>query len=437
MIYQGAAGRIHSDVEVDSAEFTPDSCSWIASMTKLVTSVAVMRIVETGLVGLDHDVRHVVPQLAKVQVLRGFVGNDVPYLLENKTPITLRYSSLHFIYCPFPAQRRFVNPRHRLLIIVRADVHFRRQLLTHTSGFGYGSGDPDLIRWAKHTGRRESELKGDVEIWNTPLKFEPGQGWYYGTGCDWAGQVVEKLTKQTLGAFMQEHVFLPLGMNDTTFRPDALPHIQGRLVPTAHRDAKTGELASGERPSVREGAVDSGGAGLYSTAADYAKLLHSLLASLAGQDDALLERETVEDMLRPQLTSIQSCELKFLTDLFHDGMASDFEPGMPLDHGISGVVNLEDAPGKRRKGSMMWGGMANGHWVSASTCHLARGPASCLPERSTFLGEVLLKLDAQFLDRQAGIGATLITNILPHPDAVATKVWNELECAVYSDLITG
>jgi len=163
----------------------------------------------------------------------------------------------------------------------------RRQLLTHTSGFGYASGDPDLVRWAKHTGRRDKELQGAIEQWNTPLKFAPGQGWYYGVGCDWAGQVLEQLTQRTLGAFMQERVFDPLGMNDTTLRPDALPHIQHRLVPTAHRDPETGELTSGEGSSRRVGAVDSGGAGLYTTAGDYAKLLRSLLASLAGQESSL------------------------------------------------------------------------------------------------------------------------------------------------------
>ncbi|CAN8104362.1 unnamed protein product [Discula destructiva] len=365
VIYEGAAGRIHSDL--DAAQFSVDSCSWIASMTKIVTSAAVMRIVEDGLVGLDDDVRRFVPQLAKVQILRGFVGNDIPYLLENNVPITLR------------------------------------QLLTHTSGFGYANGDPDLIRWANHTGRKEEDLQGDAEAWNVPLKFAPGRGWYYGTGCDWAGQVVEKLTKQTLGEFMLDNIFQPLGMRSTTFNPDALPHIQDCLVPTASRDAGTGELISGDRPSTQEGTVNSGGAGLYTTAADFSKLLQSFLVSLAGQA-GLLKQETVEEMLRPQLVDVQSRELNFLADLFHDGMAPDFEPGMPLNHGISGVINLEDAPAKRKKGSMMWGGLCNGHW---------------------------------FVDRNAGIGATFITNVLPHPDAVATRAWDQLERAVYSDLMNG
>lgn len=244
-----------------------------------------------------------------------------------------------------------------------ADLQLSRQLLTHTAGFGYVFADPDLGRWAKHIGRNEENLKDSVERWNGPVKFTPGQGWYYGASIDWAGQVVERLTKQTLGEFMAENLFKPLGMSDTAFHPESLAHVQDRLVPTASRDAETGDLTSGGRPSWTKGSVDSGGAGLYTTAADFAKLLQSLLKASAGEE-AVLSHDTVEEMFTPQLTSVQKHGLKFLSDLFHDGMVPDFEPGMPLDHGISGVINMEDSPGKRKMGSMMWAGMSNGHWVS-------------------------------------------------------------------------
>lgn len=244
-----------------------------------------------------------------------------------------------------------------------ADSRFYRQLLTHTAGFGYAAADPDLGRWAKHAGRNEDDLKDNIERWNVPLKFAPGQGWYYGVGCDWAGQVVEKITKQTLGEFMAENLFKPLGMNDTTFHPESLAHIQDRLVPTARRDPETHDLTSGDRPSVTKGSADSGGAGLYTTAADFAKLLQSFLKALAGEE-TVLKHSAVEEMFKPQLTDAQRRELNFLADLFHDGLAPDFEANMPLDHGINGAINLEDASGKRKKGSMMWAGMSNGHWVS-------------------------------------------------------------------------
>lgn len=313
-----------------------------------------------------------------------------------------------------------------------------RQLLTHTSGFGYCFADPDLGRWAKHTGRNEEDLKDTVERWNSPLKFTPGQGWYYGAGCDWAGQVVEKLTKKTLGEFMTENLFKPLEMNDTTFHPELLIHGQDRLVPTARRDAETGELTSGDHPSSTKVSVEGGGAGLYTTAVDFAKLLQSLLKALAGEE-AILKQDAVEEMFKPQLTSIQSYELKFLTDLFHDGMVPEFEASLPLDHGIGGVINMEDSSGKRKKGSMMWAGMTNGHWVSnkRKSLHSSRGSERdpLYISQHSFQTRPLLNLE-QFIDRQSGIGATFLTNVLPHPDPVASRAWNELERAVYSDLIS-
>lgn len=247
-------------------------------------------------------------------------------------------------------------------------------MLTHTAGFGYGSADPDLGRWAKHIGRNEEDLQDAVEKWNIPLKFAPGQGWYYGVGLDWAGQLIEKLTNKTLGDFMTENLFQPLGMNDSTFHPDSLSQVQDRLVSTAHRDAETGVLKSGDHPSSTNVSVDGGGAGLYTTAADFAKLLQTLLKALAGEE-AVLKQDTVEEMFKPQLTNVQRHELKFLTDSFHEGMVPDFETGMSLDHGIGGVINLEDCPDKRKKGSMMWAGMTNGHWVSVHPHRSLKRPA--------------------------------------------------------------
>lgn len=340
-------------------------------MTKLATAVAAMQLVERGQVGLDDDVRPLVPALGRLPVLRGFVGADIPFLEENTAPITLRH------------------------------------LVTHTAGLGYAGGDPDYARWAKYVGRApDSELRGTLGAWETPFKFPAGSGWYYGSAVDWAGQVVEAVSGRTLGDYMAENLFGPLGMGDSTFRRDALPHVRDRTVPSSWRDAATGELAAGEDPfpALKDGDVESGGAGLYTTAADYAKLLQALLGSLAGsgEEGALLKRATVEEIVRPQLTDEQRRWLKFLTDLFHEGLVPDFSKGMPLDHGISGVINMEDEPGKRKKGSMMWAGLCNGHW---------------------------------FIDPASGIGATLFTNILPQPDAAVSRVWDELERAVYGDLL--
>lgn len=260
-----------------------------------------------------------------------------------------------------------------------------------------------MSRWAKHVGRKYDNLDGKAEQWNTPLKFPPGQGWYYGTNIDWAGQVIEKVTGKTLGQSMSEYIFEPLGMKDTTFQKRSLSHAQGRLVLVANRDSESGELTSSDDyygPVDPE--AESGGAGLYTTASDYSRLLQALLGALAGQDGGLVSQKTAAEMLRPQLTDKQRFWFEFITGLFHDGLTADFSPGTPLDYGLSGAINTADSSGKRRKGSMMWAGMCNAHW---------------------------------FLDPESGIGATLVTSILPHPDKAVTKAWDELERAVYSDLL--
>lgn len=88
MIYQGSAGHVNSSS--DSPKFTADSPTWIASMTKIVAAISTMQIVEKRLIGLDDDVRPLIPHLAEAKILRGFVGDDIPFLEENTTPITLR-----------------------------------------------------------------------------------------------------------------------------------------------------------------------------------------------------------------------------------------------------------------------------------------------------------------------------------------------------------
>lgn len=167
-------------------------------------------------------------------------------------------------------------------------------------------------------------------------------------------------------------------------------------------DTETGELATDPHFGAANPALDSGGSGLYTTAADYAKFLQALLKASVG-DGGLLKRETFDEMLRPQLIEKQKSWFDFIKGLkFGQGMVSDFEPEIPLDHGISGVINTADSPGKRKRSSMMWAGKANGHW---------------------------------FIDRESGIAATFVTCILPYPDAVVNRPWDALERAAYSDLL--
>ncbi|KAH8684126.1 beta-lactamase/transpeptidase-like protein [Ilyonectria robusta] len=358
ILYEGVAGRIGN--AVDSPSFSSESSGWIASMTKIVTATSLMQLFERGLIHLDDDARSLVPELANVQILRGFNDEDKPVLENNTDPITLR------------------------------------QLLCHTSGMGYDAIDADLQKWSSATGRTAGTLDQTREGWNTPLKFRPGESWQYGSSLDWAGQVLEKITGQSLGEYMSENIFKPLGMTDTTFRRQKIAEkVSGRIIESTYR-IPDGTLIPGPLPVSEDPPLDGGGAGLFSTAQDYIKFLQAVVAAGEGQG-TLLRKETVDEMFRPQLSKAQRQKLQtFLKD------AMPFPPDTPMDHGISGAINTADLEGKRKKGTLTWGGMSNGQW---------------------------------WIDREIGIAAVLFVSLLPPYDESVKRLYDELERVVYGDLL--
>lgn len=304
-------------------------------MTKLMATTCVMHLVERKQVTLDEDVRPLVPELGRLPMLAGFTTegekpgtSGAPILLDNTRPITLR------------------------------------QLLTHTAGLGLDVGDPDLERWAQHVGRTANAGSCTVEGWSTPLKFAPGEGWCYGTGVDWAGQVLERVSGMRLGEYMAEWLLKPLGLEDTGFFVNKVvgPGEKGRFVPLAERDETTGELKERGPVLPVEPPCDSGGAGLYSSAADYARVLRGLLKALQGEEGGVVKRETVMEMLSPQLNETERAALEGICWIAKT--AAELPEGAPIDHGLGGMLSMGDVEGKRRKGSLHWSGMCNCRWVS-------------------------------------------------------------------------
>lgn len=236
------------------------------------------------------------------------------------------------------------------------------QLLTHTAGFSYEFADPTLLKWSRQQKRQVWRMRWSREEVSTPLRFPPGESWGYGVNTDWAGLVLEAVTGRTLNDYMGEHIFRPLGMSDSGFRRAQLPQTSRRTVRAALRDPKTGELgdaATWVMPTDHE--VDSGGGGLFTTAADYAAFLRGLLAGRVLGADAFRE------MLRPQLDDAKAGYLGAIA--FHPSVHNTFAPEftgepLPLNHGLGGLLNMVDVPGKRRAGSMAWSGMHNCRWVS-------------------------------------------------------------------------
>ncbi|KAL0468399.1 beta-lactamase/transpeptidase-like protein [Neurospora intermedia] len=413
-IYAGAAGHTTLPINASTPAFSTDSFLWVASLTKLLTTICLMQLVQQGKLHLDEDVREKLPELTKWGILRGFEEGGEEERKEGKailgkitTPITTR------------------------------------QLLTHSVGLSYDLGHPLLERWAKEVGKKGNTNSMTVEGWTTPLLFSPGEGWVYGTGLDWAGVLLERVlassssssfpeneqgemtttttTTTTLGQYMRKNIFEPLGMECSTLKPAAEllenpeKRIKDKLVRVALRDAETGELSLGELPisTAWDPKAESGGAGLWTTAEEYGKVLAAVLrAGASGSEEEGegererelgLTKETVDQMFSPQLNEKGLEMIKEMGRAFHAGIMPEFLEGFDaVDHGLGGLLNMEDVEGKRRKGSMMWHGYCNSHW---------------------------------WIDRETGIGACLLVEQFPFADPVVIQLYDDLERAVYGELV--
>jgi CubicO group peptidase (beta-lactamase class C family) len=315
IIYSGAAGRASSQPD---RPMTVDAIFSIASMTKAVTSVALMQLVDEKKVGLDDPASKYLPAFAKVSVITSFDEKTGAYTVKPASrPITIRH------------------------------------LLTHTSGLGYSFTSPIV--------RDFRPRNGDAfEV--GPLLFEPGADWVYGTSTDWVGRVVEAVSGKTLDAYFRERIVAPLGMGDTHFNvPDAtLP----RQAPAWRRQADGTLTELPSRPPQRVTNFNGGG-GLSSTAADYIRFLQMLLNG--GQLDGarILSTASVDQMARNQIGAVNVHAIKSA----QPALSADFSfVNEGKDKwGLGFQITGETAPGLRSAGSLSWGGINNTYfWLDSS-----------------------------------------------------------------------
>src|SRR6185503_15696687 len=265
ILYSGAFGKrdLASGVGVQ-----PDSIFAIASMTKAITSVAAMQLVERGKLKLDEPAARHLPQLGKLDVIEGFDPAGKPVLRPARKPITLRH------------------------------------LLTHTSGFAYPNWSEELFKYTQATG----PLPPGVVAPLVPLAFEPGTRWQYGYSTDWTGRLVETVSGLNLEQYFQRNILGPLGMNDTTF---IFPKDKfDRLVSRSQRQ-NGGPLQEVPRAIPPKPAAFNGGGGLVSTAPDYIKFMQMILRyGRSGVRDEILTAKSVEMMSVNQIGDLGAGRLK-------------------------------------------------------------------------------------------------------------------------------
>jgi CubicO group peptidase (beta-lactamase class C family) len=215
--------------------------------------------------------------------------------------------------------------------------------------------------------------------------------------------MVERANNGTrLGEYMQTNIWDRLGMSSTTFRLASRPDISDRRPDMTLR-LGDGTLIKSPTKFFSENAVDDcGGGGCYSTAADYIKVLISLLAN----DEVLLKKASVDLLFQPQLQNRGQAFKEALYSASVGGPGGEADLGLTgglprvadVSYGLGGLVTQADIPGGRKSGSMAWGGLPNLQWV---------------------------------IDREAGHCYMYASQLLPPGDLKSTEIFREFEKAIY------
>jgi CubicO group peptidase (beta-lactamase class C family) len=301
-----------------------DTIARIYSMTKPVTTAAVMQFVERGKLTLDSFVGDFLPEVDQIPVLDGWglgPGGD-PKLRPAKSRITVRH------------------------------------LLTHTSGFGYEFTSPDLMRYVRQTGKGglESRAKG---IFDSPRLFEAGARWQYGVGIDWAGKLVEKLAGLSLGEYFEKHICGPLGMVDTAF---AVPADKRARLVAGHARQEDGTLKETPKPTGEKPVFESGGGGLYGTAGDYMLFMQMIMQHGKLGKTRVLNEATVAEMTRNQIGNLVAGRITSTMPSL--SLDSNLHPGSEDRWGLGFLLNTTAHDSGRAAGSLSWAGAANTYfWI--------------------------------------------------------------------------
>jgi CubicO group peptidase (beta-lactamase class C family) len=320
VVYEGAFGVRNM---ATATRMSADTVFRIASMVKLLTSVAALQLVERGKLKLDEPAAHIDERLGSARVLAGFDAKGLPQLRPPQKPITLRH------------------------------------LLSHTSGFSYPLWDPNVVRYLK-VARNHPALP------RRPLMFEPGTRWAYGGSLDYAGRLVEIAGGKSIDRYLRDHILGPLGMNDTAF---AITDEQRARQASLHVRGADGRLLPQplEKPTARN--VPSGGGGIYSTAPDYLTLLQALLNGGSLRGAKILRPETVALMSANQIGNLQAGILKTANPALSNDV--DFFPGVRLRWGLGHMINVDPVPDGRNAGSLTWAGLFNTYYWIDPTMRVA------------------------------------------------------------------
>ncbi|MCJ1375082.1 hypothetical protein MMC20_006316 [Loxospora ochrophaea] len=368
---------------IDSkAPMTLDTTFHIASCTKMITGLAAMQLCEQGTLALDDSdlVEKLCPELKAVKILKDIDAYGNLDLVEKKNRITLR------------------------------------MLLSHTAGFGYTYFDHTLRKWGQPVGTEE--LSGYArDVLESPLRFEPGTKWQYGVGIDWAGQMIERVSRMSLNDYFEKHIFQPLGIKNISF----LPH-EGmkQQLATMHLKMPDGKLLENDhilRPPLKVNEkplppmfIHSGGGGCFARPLEYCEIIATLLNDGLSPTtgNRILKTETVQEMFRNQIPDMPNFgrePIPAARPLSTNPIPQLYPqpPEQPQGWGLTFMLTTHPGATGRGSNTAHWAGLPNLYW---------------------------------WCDREQGIGGMIATQILPYADPQVIGLWAKVEQAVYANCMT-
>ena len=338
-------------------KITGDSIFRIHSMTKMITCMAAMQLVERGKLKLHEDLSDLMPQMTSIPIM-----DEHGKLVKPKNAITLHH------------------------------------LLTHTAGFGY----PNITY--------KQNSKFDKDNWkhdDFPRQFESGTRFLYGTNTDWAGKIVEKVSGMSLEAYFKKYVFTPLGVNSTYF--NVPERKKKRITSFGNRgpDGKgklreiDGDEDSPNRYPINDVTEYSGGDGLFSTPNDYTKILRCMLNYGTYEGGRILKAATVMQMSKNQIGDISLDPTGWH---FDPVTCCDFK-GLMDDKSKWGLAFMIDNTPKaygRKAGTVVWGGYRNTYFYIDHKSGIA---ASIYSQHLPFNHEATISLFEKFSEVLYKVGS--------------------------------
>lgn len=363
------------NVSIASKEpMTLDTVFWIASCTKLITTIACMQLVEQGKLALDDAdlVEKIAPELRDVKVFEN--GK----LVAKEGRITLR------------------------------------MLLAHTAGFGYTFFDARLTAYGRPVGL--DEFTGDAkDILSQPLVNQPGKVWEYGVNLDWAGVLVERVSGLKLNAYFHKYIFEPLGLENITMFPGkemkaklAHMHQRGKDGSMEERDHLYRRPLMAETQEEKDRIFNSGGAGCFATPTDYSQILAVFLNNGKSPKTGhqLLKSSTIYQMWENQIPDqpnfARGGPPAAKPDL--SSSAPELYPqegNPPQGWGLSFFLTITPGATGRGANTAWWAGLSNLFW---------------------------------WVDREKGVAGIIASQILPFGEMGVLGSWIGAEKAVYDNL---